>query len=161
MVGYDTNDNINTDEYDVFYLLTLVKKYNDLKILYRFLIDNTNEIYKKNYNGETILIYITKNMHRFNYNTLEGLITVILPEFDDDQINEQDNDGNTALIYACDQIIHKNGFDIIKLLLENGADVSIKNNNKKMAVDILAKYKNIKNTNIIKAYNMLKAYGAN
>ncbi|AGC02236.1 ankyrin repeat protein [Acanthamoeba polyphaga moumouvirus] len=160
MVGSNTSDTINTIEYDVYYLLTKIKKYNDLDILYRYLINNPNEIYKKYNNGETILMYIIKNIHQFDSNVLEGLTSVILFELDEDQINEQDKDGKTALMYACDQIINRNGFNIIKLLLKYGADVNIKDNNNEMAIHILAKYRNTKNHNITKASKMLKAYGA-
>ncbi|AVL95096.1 ankyrin repeat protein [Moumouvirus australiensis] len=161
MVGSNINDNvISTVEYDIYYLLTKIKKYNDLDILYRYLNDNPNEIYKKNNNGESIMFHIIKNIHQFNLDIFVALTSVILFELNDDQINEQDKDGKTALMYACDQIINKNGFDLIKTLLHYGADVNIRDNNNETAISILAKYRDVNNPTVYKAFIMIREYGA-
>jgi len=50
-------------------------------------------------------------------------------------VNLQDLDGNTALHIAT----LNNNIDVVKLLLENGADKEIKNKNEKTALDFAKK----------------------
>ena len=71
----------------------------------------------------------------------------LLSENNDIKINKQDSDGNTALIYASEFYVPKN---IMKILLEKGADPNIRNNNGKTALNIIKDYleKEEKFTNI-------------
>lgn len=58
---------------------------------------------------------------------------------DNVDIDEQDINGNTALMYA----IYYNNIDIVKLLLDNNCDITIKNNVQNNALMIASKYKMI------------------
>ncbi|AGF85014.1 repeat protein [Moumouvirus goulette] len=163
MVGPNTDDFIIlTEKFNVFNILNRIKKYNDLELFYRHLHNNPDEKYIKNNNREILLIHIIKNMHLYKQDILEGLLTGLITKFDNDnQINEQDENGWTALMHACNQISNKNGFITVKLLLEMGANSSIRNNNNENAFNILMEYKNIVGPNIIKTARMLKAYDDN
>lgn len=161
MVSSNIIDNtIDTARYDIYYLLTKINESNIFGTLYHYINNNPNEIYKKNNNGETILFHIIKNIYYFKSDILKKLISLILLKLDDDKINEQNNDGKTALMFACDQITHKNGFDIINILLYYGADVNIRDNNGDTAISILTKYRDVKNPAVYKAFIMIREYGA-
>lgn len=89
---------------------------SDFQIVYEILRDNLNiEDYAEQLNGYTLLHYYAQ---RYN---LENLLL----RLDDNKkdINAVDRNGNTPLIYA----IKNNECRVSKYLIENGANISIKN----------------------------------
>ena len=84
----------------------------------KVLLKNGADANKKNKEGLTpLILYILSDA--VDRTPIEALIKYGA------KINEQDNDGNTALHYAC---MHDCPTSIIKCLIENGADKNIKNN---------------------------------
>ncbi len=80
---------------------------------------------------------------------LEGVKAVI--EQNPDLVNAKDNDGRTPLHWAC-RGVH---LDVVKLLVENGADVDAEDNNKVVPLHSLA------TRNSAEAMEILIAKGAN
>ena len=62
--------------------------------------------------------------HAARYNNMDIIIAIL--HYDLSLINKVDSDGNTALNYAVKVDLH-----IVKLLLEKGADVNIRNHSRK------------------------------
>ena len=84
----------------------------------KVLLKNGADANKKNKEGLTpLILYILS--HAGDRTPIENLIKYGA------KINEQDNNGNTALHYAC---IHNCPPSIINYLVRNGADKNIKNN---------------------------------
>lgn len=107
------NPNINIQNNEGNTALICACKYNNLEMVKLLLKYNPN-LHIKNNNGETCLRCININ------------IVSLLLEHDhsDELINTQDNDGNTELLNA----IINNNIPFIKLYLEYGVDLYIKNN---------------------------------
>lgn len=82
-----------------------------------FLLENGADVNQKNKDG------ITPLMNYIISKPTDDYIIDVLVKYGA-KINEQDNEGNTALHYA---IIHGNSMRIIKCLLNNGSDRSIEN----------------------------------
>lgn len=82
-----------------------------------FIINNLSQdalsglLIRKDMNGRTCLHYASQN------NCLE-LLTLILPHFPKDHLDDLDNDSMSALLLA----IKHNNFDIIKLLVQHGSN---------------------------------------
>ena len=84
-------------------------------------------------------------------------------------INEKCEDGDTALLYSCYYFgCHHNNYKVIKLLLDNKADLNIKGHHRKspfyMICDtyLRADFENQKNKmNFMFAFKILLNYGAN
>ena len=118
-----------------------------------FLIKKGANIGAKNEMGETALMYacMDKSIHRYDeYDILNPDIvkSLIKAGMNINNINEVNNEGNTALLYAIytyrwvildakknsDYSYYKNKdelptFETIKLLIDNGANVNIRNKN--------------------------------
>nr|WBF70478.1 ankyrin repeat protein [Megavirus caiporensis] len=113
-----------------------------------------DELYEINLAGETILIIGIKLKKRI----VLILLSEITEEFD---IDAQDNNGWTALMWACRYAHQSYSFDLIDMLLDKGVDINLVNDQGMTAMDILAKYhKNTKNHSIIKIAKILMAHGA-
>jgi len=85
-------------------------------------------------------IEIKSNMFRWNalttaaQNNNANIVKLLLDK--KAKINEIDRYGNTALIHAS----IKGHFEIVKLLISHKADIEIRNNNQKQAIDIAREY---------------------
>lgn len=80
-----------------------------------------------------------------------------------DFVNHQNNFGNSALYIACHNACHnsnhKENLEIIKLLLDNGANTNIKNNQGDTPLTLICQYSN--NSIITEIINLLIKYGTN
>jgi ankyrin repeat protein len=86
-----------------------------------YLLENGANI--RNSKGQNLLMVASK---KINNETLQFLLNKRLMD-----INEQDNEGNTALMYAINYkplLNRKKRYEFIKLLLDSGADDTIVNN---------------------------------
>ena len=108
---------------------------SDLQII-NFLIENGADINIKNKFGQTALTHLMKFVkNSYDFEIIKLLIRKT------NNINYGNNDFNTPLIICFKNDTNKlYRYDIIKLLLDNKADVYIKNNSGKNIFDII-KYK--------------------
>ncbi len=108
-----------------------------------------DEVYKNN-NCCTLLMRLLDNIELF----------MIYSKMDDFKvnINEQNRDGDTVLITACEQDIDVSIFDI---LLENGADVNFTNKYGKSALSILCNCYDDSNKNRFTIIKKLLKYDVN
>ncbi|AZL89898.1 ankyrin repeat protein [Megavirus baoshan] len=148
------DDNMITHNSNLLYYIT-----NDVYTFQRFdaMVDRMknypDELYEINSTGETILIIAIRLRKKLTL----ILLSQITEEFD---IDAQDNNGWTALMWACRYANQSYSFDLIDMLLDKGVDTNIVNYQGMTAMDILAKYhKNTKNHDIIKIAGMMIAYG--
>ena len=127
---YDRNQNDNSTA-----LVLAIKRHIGVINYIRNLIKNTG--IKININGKI--------------STLKEIIILLLNHGAD--INAQDIEGNTALMYAA----HLGFTEIVQLLIDNGADLTITNNQGKTALDYARQenYQNIVNIleNLLSNYN--------
>ncbi|AFX92898.1 putative ankyrin repeat protein [Megavirus courdo11] len=149
------DDNMVTHSSNLLYYIT-----NDVYTFQRFdamverMKNYPDELYEINSAGETILIIAIKLKKKLAL----ILLSKITEEFD---IDAQDNNGWTALMWACRYANQSYSFDLIDMLLDKGVDIDLINHQGMTAMDILAKYHgNTKNLNIIKIAKMMISYGA-
>lgn len=92
----------------------------------KLLINNKYNINIKNKNGDTPLIYMTKNFYDNNYN--KNKIEILIKS--GANINIQNNNGMTALMeyvyLMCMNNYYTIDMNMIKLFIDNGADPNIK-----------------------------------
>ena len=117
---------------------------------------------KANNNKETPLLFLIKQPSSintiYNHHLIDQMRILIEKGA---QINAQDADGNTPLIYAI--IYHGNqmhGWDIVEDLLEKKADITLKNKQSKTALDY-AYAGDRSNPAVIIIINSLKNYNKN
>ncbi|HOT74841.1 MAG TPA: ankyrin repeat domain-containing protein [Candidatus Wallbacteria bacterium] len=141
---------------------------NNLYLCYGHIIDLTQYINCKNENGSTTLILALKKRNfiysRFyksvqEYNKTElnkekyanelfiDLIKYLIKNKAD--VNACGNDGKTPLMYA----VEANDTESVKLLIDSGADISLRQKNGKCALDIARKLKYNKIIKILKEVN--------
>ena len=129
----DNGANINAkDKYNTSVLMYALRSpiYGVVKLL----LDNGANVNFKNRNKDTALMRACKNTNNIN------IIQLILDRGGIVNINNRSRFGReTALMYACKCIKHKNN-KIIKLLLYNNADINICNINKETALTYIKQY---------------------
>jgi serine/threonine-protein phosphatase 6 regulatory ankyrin repeat subunit A/serine/threonine-protein phosphatase 6 regulatory ankyrin repeat subunit B len=93
--------------------------------------ENKNDVNIRDENGENALIAtINSNIpQKFK----KSLIILLIKN--GININERDNDGNTALLHAC----KRKQYDNIIILLNNNADITIENNNDETFLSLFTK----------------------
>lgn len=148
-------DNIVTNTNNLlYYIVNDIYTFRKFDAMTERMKNYPNELYETNLVGETILIIAI----RLRKKLALILLSEITEEFD---LDAQDNNGWTALMWACRYANQSYGFDLIDMLLDKGVDTNLVNCEGMTAMDILVKYhKNTKNHNIIKIAKMMISYGA-
>lgn len=96
----------------------------------RILLDNGADANKGNDRGKTVLMLaVISHLYKEYKEERVNIVRVLLSRAD---VNARDNSGNTVLILAV-----KNSLEnIVQLLLNNGADINIKNRGRETALKI-------------------------
>lgn len=108
------------------------------KNLVSFLINKGSNLHLKNKSGETALM--------LSYRVSHDIATLLINY--GAQLNEQNAEGETVLMMAIDS----ENKDLVKVLIESGADLAILNNKNKTALDMIIENKQIFGT-------LLEKYG--
>lgn len=137
LIDYGANINIKDNEGRT---ALMYAAYSHSSKCIELLMKNKADINDRDKNGSTPLMYACFNSNEDNFGTLNPEVAEMLIKYGSD-INSHDNYGNTALLYAVmmarDTLYHvkdennkdyKNIYDTIKLLIDNGANVNVKNN---------------------------------
>jgi ankyrin repeat protein len=125
---------------------TKVQDYLDLELNK---LQTIQTIYNDN---DTILHKICYNINKYTY----GIMSVLLDNGATSIINKQNSIGYTPLHIAC---LNKNA-KIINLLLDNGADINISDNNKDLPLHILCKINDNNNIQILLRRGSLQSKNA-
>jgi ankyrin repeat protein len=99
--------------------------------------------------NETILSYIKDNRNNPDINKLTKILSEKTLEEKTDIVNKKDENGKTALHHM---VSGGGDFSYVKFLLDNGADVSIQDNDNNTALDIAADQNQSKNLLFLASY---------
>ena len=132
-------NNINIIDKNGFSLLHHVTAVGRDKVLLDYLLHKDLDVNLKNHKGHTALILSLLSIELdFDNSFFEFAIELVKAGAD---VNIQDTEGNTVLMYACmyyNYTIEGNQYivDYLHFLVENGADVNLTNLQNKTALDI-------------------------
>ncbi|KAL6631669.1 ankyrin repeat-containing domain protein [Neocallimastix sp. 'constans'] len=122
------NDIVVSERFDLLKILISkniiknIKEENNEQILIKAIISgNENMIYYLIHNGFNINVIDNIIIEKLINNNKINILKLLIPQYVD--INNEDKNGDTSLIYA----IKYQNYEIIKYLMENGADINIVN----------------------------------
>lgn len=145
--GADPNKQIDNDGYTALMLIIGDNCKNSTYGTIELLLKNKADLKLKNNEDDTALIKASD----------EQIVSLLLKYCDKETINLKGEHGNTALMVNCNAI-NERPIGIVKQLLENGADLRIRNN--RGQTPLLAALGTSKIAKSEKVVNLLLKYGA-
>jgi len=133
------NANINIQDNKGYTALMIATKYNKIDIV-NYLLTHNADLNLQNNDGDTALLIASKYLSCLSKEIIKTLIN------HNADINKQNYNGWTALMYIAINSDKYSEYNIFKLLLQNGSDMYLKNNQNLTVFQLVEIYNNVYNT---------------
>lgn len=138
--------NVNArDKYGVTPLMYAAADFGDTRQLIEFLIKAGADVNAKDFRGYTVLMWFVGKEVEVDMLLKAGAVITI---------NNQNEEGQTALIHACTEN-ESTSPEVIAILIDAGADVNIEDNYGKRAIDYARENKKLEGTELLKRFEEL------